>query len=147
MGSEAREEQLREQGYPSRINRKSSSRRAWNWQEQPANHQRSKLRARVEYVVGDQHTRQSNVLVRAEGKIRATDTIGLRNLTCSMRRLEFLLGGTAIRLLPGLSGRRGGGKRRVRQDGLTRPRRRLSARRDSAVIAMITPMAESEPAL
>ena len=65
--SEAREEQLRDQGYTSRIHRKGSSRRALNKQEQATNHRRSKIRARVEHVFGDQRTRQGNILVRTKG--------------------------------------------------------------------------------
>lgn len=89
--SEAREEQLREQGYKSRIHRKGSSRGALNQQEQAANLRRSKIRARVEHVFGDQRTRQGNILVRTKGRVRAAVKIGLMNLTYNMRRQEFLL--------------------------------------------------------
>jgi len=89
--SEAREEQLRAQGYKSRIHRKGSSRRALSRQEQAVNHRRSKIRARVEHVFGDQRTRQGNILVRTKGKVRAAVKIGFMNLTYNMRRLEFLL--------------------------------------------------------
>jgi IS5 family transposase len=89
--SEAREEQLREKGYQSRIHRKGSSRRQLNKREQTSNHRRSKVRARVEHVFGDQRTRQGSILVRTQGKVRAAVKIGLMNLTYNMRRLEFLL--------------------------------------------------------
>ena len=89
--SEAREEQLRERGYKSRIHTKGSSRRQLNQREQATNHRRSKVRARVEHVFGDQRTRQGNILVRTKGKVRAAVKIGLMNLTYNMRRLEFLL--------------------------------------------------------
>ena len=89
--SEAREEKLREQGYKSRIHRKGSSRRALNKQEQATNHRRSKVRARVEHIFGDQRMRQGSILVRTKGKVRASVKIGLMNLTYNMRRLEFLL--------------------------------------------------------
>jgi IS5 family transposase len=79
--SEAREDQLREQGYRSRIHRKGSSRRGLNKREQATNHRRSKIRARVEHVFGDQHTRQGSILVRTKGKVRAAVKIGLMNLT------------------------------------------------------------------
>ena len=69
--SEAREEQLREQGDKSRIHRKGSRRRALNKQAQATDHRRSKVRARVEHVFGDQHMRQGNILVRTKGKMRA----------------------------------------------------------------------------
>ncbi len=89
--SEAREEQLRERGYKSRIHRKGTSRRKLNQQEQATNHRRSKVRARVEHVFGDQRTLQGNILVRTKGKVRAAVKIGLMNLSYNMRRLEFLL--------------------------------------------------------
>ena len=89
--SEAREQHLRERGFISRIHRKGSSRRKLNEQEQATNRRRSKVRARVEHVFGDQRTRQGNILVRTKGKIRAAVKIGLMNLTYNMRRLEFLL--------------------------------------------------------
>jgi IS5 family transposase len=89
--SEAREEQLRERGYKSRIHKKGSSRRKLNKPEQATNHRRSKGRDRVEHVFGDQRTRQGDVLVRTKGKVRTAVKIGLMNLTYNMRRLEFLL--------------------------------------------------------
>ena len=54
--SEAREEQLREQGYKSRIHRKCNNRRGLNKQEQATNHRCAKMRARVEHIFGDQRT-------------------------------------------------------------------------------------------
>jgi IS5 family transposase len=89
--SEAREKQLRDQGYKSRIHRKGTKQRALNKREQDTNHRRSKTRARVEHVFGDQRTRQGSILVRTKGKVRAAVKIGLMNLTYNMRRLEFLL--------------------------------------------------------
>jgi IS5 family transposase len=89
--SEAREQQLSERGFNSRIHRKGTSHRHLNKQEQATNHRRSKVRARVEHVFGDQRTRQGNILVRTKGKVRAAVKIGLMNLTYNMRRLEFLL--------------------------------------------------------
>ena len=88
--SEAREEPLRAQGF----HRKGSSRRALNKREQATNHRRSKVRARVEHVFGEQRTRQDNILVRTKGKVRAAVKIGLMNLAYNaynMRRLEYLL--------------------------------------------------------
>ena len=95
--SEAHEQQLRERGFNSRIHRKGTSRRKLNEQEQATNHRRSKIRARVEHVFGDQRTRQGNILVRTKGKIRAAVKIGLMNLTYNMRRLEYLLRPQSVR--------------------------------------------------
>ena len=89
--SEAREQQLRERGFSSRIDRKGTSRRKLKEQEKATNHRRSKIRTRVEHVCGDQRTRQGDILVRTKGKVRAAVKIGLMNLTYNMRRLEFLL--------------------------------------------------------
>ena len=89
--SEACEEQLRARGYRSRIHRKGTRRRKLNQQEQATHHRRSKVRARVEHVFGDQRTRQGSILVRTKGKVRAAVKIGLMNLTYNMRRLVFLL--------------------------------------------------------
>ncbi len=89
--SQTREQQLQAQGYRSRIHRKPNRNRPLTQQEQAANHRRSKVRARVEHVFGDQRTRQGNILVRTKGKVRAAIKIGMMNLTYNMRRLEFLL--------------------------------------------------------
>jgi IS5 family transposase len=50
--SAAREEQLRDQGYNSRIHRKGTKQRALNQREQETNHRRSKTRAQVDYQHG-----------------------------------------------------------------------------------------------
>ena len=94
--SEAREKQLQAQGYQSRIHHKPNRNRPLTQQEQAANHRRSKVRARVEHVFGDQRTRQGNILVRTKGKVRAAIKIGLMNLTYNMRRLELLLRGQSV---------------------------------------------------
>ena len=89
--SAAREEQLRDQGYNSRIHRKGTKQRALHQREQETNHRRSKTRARVEHVFGDQRTAQGSILVRTKGKVRAAVKIGMMNLTYNMRRCAFLL--------------------------------------------------------
>ena len=94
--SEATEEQLREAGYNSRIHRKNHRHHKLSKQDQQTNHRRSKIRARVEHVFGDQHTAQGGVLVRTKGKVRAAVKIGMMNLTYNMRRLEYLLRGQSV---------------------------------------------------
>ena len=74
--------QLQEQG---------SKHRTLNQREQESNRWRSKVRARVEHVFGDQQNTQGGMLVRTKGMVRAAVKIGLMNLTYNMRRLEFLL--------------------------------------------------------
>ena len=66
--SAAPEQQPRGQGYHSRIHRKGSKRRALNQREQETNHRRSKTRARVEHVFGDQRTRQGNTWCGPEAR-------------------------------------------------------------------------------
>lgn len=91
--SEATEEKLQDAGYKSRIHRKNNRHHKLSKQDQQTNHRRSKVRARVEHVFGDQHTTQGGVFVRTKGKVRAVVKIGLMNLTYNMRRFEFLLRG------------------------------------------------------
>lgn len=86
--SAAREAQLRERGYKSRICRKGTSSRHLDQQGQATHHRRSKVRARVAHVCGDQ--RKRGIRVRTKGKVRMAVKIGLMNLTYNMRRLEFL---------------------------------------------------------
>ena len=102
--SQAREEQLREQGYKSRIHRKGSSRRALNKQEQATNHRRSKVRARVEHVFGDQRTPGqhpgTNQGQGPSGSEDRADEPDLQHATLG------ILTQAAIRLLHGLKGRK-----------------------------------------
>jgi len=145
--SEAREQQLRERGYKSRIHRKGSSRRSLNQQERATNHRHSKVRARVEHVFGDQRARQGNILVRTKGKVRAAVKIGLMNLTYNMRRLEFQLRPHSP-LLQGLIGRKpveGGGKCRTRRESwIAEFEDEQSAQRNGTAAALITPRSASE---
>ena len=144
---EAREEQLRERGYKSRIHRKGGSRRSLNQQERATNHRHSKVRARVEHVFGDQRARQGNILVRTKGKVRAAVKIGLMNLTYNMRRLEFQLRPHSP-LLQGLIGRKpveGGGKCRTRRESwIAEFEDEQSAQRNGTAAALITPRSASE---
>jgi IS5 family transposase len=79
--SDAHDEKLRERGYKSRIHHKGSRRRHLNQQEQATNYRRSKFRAPVEHIFGDQRTRQGDILVRTKGNVRADVKIGLMHLT------------------------------------------------------------------
>ena len=110
--SEAREEQLREQGYKSRIHRRGSSRRALNKHEQATNHLRSKGRCprraclrRPAHAPG-QHSGEDQGQGPGGGEDRA-DEPGLQHATAGVSAEA------AIHLLHGLNGRKpadGGGK-------------------------------------
>jgi len=94
--SKEREKQLQEAGYNSRIQHKGNRHKALNKQQRKSNHARSKVRARVEHVFGNQSTSQGGILVRTKGMVRAAVKIGMMNLTYNMRRLEFLLRGQSV---------------------------------------------------
>lgn len=91
--SRQREAQLQKQGHISRIQHKGSRKRALTAKEHISNRSRSKVRARVEHVFGNQSTVQGGILVRTKGRARAAFKIGMMNLTYNMRRLEYLLRG------------------------------------------------------
>ena len=58
--------------------------------QQAANTTRSRVRARVEHVFGDQQNAMGGKLVRTIGMARARAKIGLMNLVYNMRRLVQL---------------------------------------------------------
>lgn len=58
--------------------------------QQRANHERSKIRVRVEHVFGAQLQRAGNLLLRGIGIARATVRIGLRNLAYNLERYAML---------------------------------------------------------
>ncbi|HPR05784.1 MAG TPA: transposase [Denitromonas sp.] len=144
---EAREEQLRERGYKSRIHRKGGSRRSLNQQEQASNHRRSKVRARVEHVFGDQRTRQGNILVRtkAQGPGSGEDWIDESDVKHATAGVPAQ---TPSRLLHGLIGRKpveGGGERRTRRESwVAESKDEQSAQRYGTAATLITPRAASE---
>lgn len=94
--SEACEERLQEAGYKSRIHERNYKQKPLTKQQNASNHKRSKTRARVEHVFGNQSVTQGGVFVRTVGKLRAQVKIGMMNLTYNMRRLEFLLRGQSV---------------------------------------------------
>ena len=139
---------MRERGYRSRIHCKGTSRRKLNQQEQATNHRRSKVRARVEHVFGDQRTRQGSILMRTKGKVRASgkdraDEPDLQHATAGV------FAQAAIRLQYGLTDRepaqRGGKWRTPRENGVAEPGKDQLARQNDTAAALITPMAPSEP--
>ena len=80
----------KEKGLTSRIHRKASRNHALRDWEKAGNKSRSRFRARVEHVFGEQRNDMGGRLVRSIGLIRATARIGLKNLAYNMRRLVQL---------------------------------------------------------
>jgi IS5 family transposase len=84
------EEKLRERGLKSRVCRRGARGKPLSERAQAANRTRSKVRARVEHVFGDQATAMGGKIVRTIGMARAKVKIGLQNLAYNMRRFVIL---------------------------------------------------------
>jgi IS5 family transposase len=84
------EKKLAERGLKSRIHRRAYRNRQLSEAQQAANKMRSKVRARVEHVFGDQKTGMGAGIVRTIGIVRARCKIGLTNLVYNMRRFVCL---------------------------------------------------------
>jgi transposase, IS5 family len=84
------EAKLKAKGYKSRIHRRGARNHPLSARQQAANTTRSRVRARVEHIFGDQHNAMGGKLVRTVGMARARAKIGLMNLVYNMRRLVVL---------------------------------------------------------
>ena len=84
------EAKLKARGYKSRIHRRGARNHPLCKRQQAANTTRSRVRARVEHVFGDQQNAMGGKLVRTIGMARARAKIGLMNLVYNMRRLVQL---------------------------------------------------------
>ena len=84
------EEKLAERGLKSRIHRRAYRNRKLSEAQKAANTTRSKVRARVEHVFGDQKNGMGAELVRTIGIVRARCKIGMMNLVYNMRRFVCL---------------------------------------------------------
>jgi transposase, IS5 family len=84
------EAKLSLRGLRSRIHQRASRGHALSKAQENANHQKSKVRARVEHVFGAQQNSPGGRLVRTIGIVRAKAKIGLQNLTYNIRRLVTL---------------------------------------------------------
>jgi transposase, IS5 family len=84
------EAKLKARGYKSRIHRRGARNHPLCKRQQTANTTRSRVRARVEHVFGDQQNGMGGKLVRTIGMARAGAKIGLMNLVYNMRRLVQL---------------------------------------------------------
>jgi IS5 family transposase len=84
------EERLAEQRLKSHIHRRGHRGKPLTPRQEAANKTRSKVRARVEHVFGNQHSAMGGKFVRTIGIARATMKIGMQNLAYNMRRLVVL---------------------------------------------------------
>jgi IS5 family transposase len=84
------EAKLAERNLKSHIHRRGSWGRPLTARQEAANKARSKVRARVEHVFGNQHNSMGGKLVRTIGIVRATVKVGMQNLAYNMRRLVVL---------------------------------------------------------
>lgn len=84
------EAKLVERGLKSHIHARAARNRPLTKRQEAANQTRSKVRARIEHVFGDQHTGMGGKLVRTIGIVRARMKIGMQNLAYNMRRFVWL---------------------------------------------------------
>src|ERR1700730_899261 len=84
------EEQLGRRGLKNRIHRRAYRNRKLSEAQKAANTTRSKVRARVEHVFGDQKNATGAEIVRTIGIVRARCKIGMTNLVYNMRRFIIL---------------------------------------------------------
>lgn len=88
--SAATQAKLKVRGLRSRIHQRASRNHTLSKAQENANHQKSKVRARVEHVFGAQQTSPGGRIVRTIGIVRAKAKIGLQNLAYNIRRLVTL---------------------------------------------------------
>ena len=84
------EEKLAERGLKSRIHRRAYRNRKLSEAKKAANTTRSKVRARVEHVFGDQKKGVGAAIVRTIGIVRARCKNGMTNLVYNMRQFVCL---------------------------------------------------------
>ena len=81
---------LAESGYRSHVHERPYRNKPLSETQKADNHQRSKIRVRVEHVFGSQLQLAGNIVVRAIGLARAKTAIGLRNLGYNLNRFGYL---------------------------------------------------------
>jgi IS5 family transposase len=84
------EAKLKERGFKSRIHRRAARNHPLSDRQKAANTTRSRVRARVEHVFGDQQNAMGGIFVRTIGIARAAVKIGMMNLVYNMRRFVSL---------------------------------------------------------
>ena len=88
--SAEQEQKLAEDGYRSKVHHKGKRNKPLSEFKQKVNKGRSKIRAKVEHVFGNQMMMMGGKLMRCIGITRAKTVIGLRNLVYNMNRFMFL---------------------------------------------------------
>lgn len=88
--SKETEEKLAERGLKSHVCRRGARGKPLTERQQQANRTRSRVRARVEHVFGQQTMTMGAKIVRAIGIARARMKIGMQNLVYNMRRFVTL---------------------------------------------------------
>jgi hypothetical protein len=81
---------LKAKGFQSRIHRRAARNHPLSERQKSANTPRSKVRARVEHVFGQQQNSMGGKIVRTIGIVRARFKIGMMNLSYNIRRLVQL---------------------------------------------------------
>lgn len=96
------EKMLEDKGLKSRVHYRAHRNRPLSDAKDKTNTTRSKVRARVEHVFGDQTTSMGGKIVRTIGAARARFKIGMMNLGYNIRRLAVLerAAGGAVRPAP-----------------------------------------------
>jgi IS5 family transposase len=82
---------LEKMGYREHIQRKGSRYKKLTDWEKRGNQTRAKTRSRIEHNFGVQVQRAGNAILRCIGFVRATATIGLRNLAYNLNRYSLLV--------------------------------------------------------
>jgi IS5 family transposase len=88
--SSEQEEKFAKDGYRSKVHHKGKKNKPLSEFKQEVNKNRSKVRAKVEHIFGNQMMMMGSKLMRCIGMTRAKACIGLRNLVYNMHRFAFL---------------------------------------------------------
>jgi IS5 family transposase len=89
--AQERIEWLQIMGYREHLQRKGSRHKNLTSWEKRGNRTRAKTRSRIEHIFGVQVQRAGNAILRCIGFVRATATIGLRNLAYNLSRYSLLV--------------------------------------------------------
>jgi len=88
--SKQTENDLAAAGYTSHVHERPYRNTPLTETQKAANHERSKIRVRVEHVFGSQLQLAGDLVIRTIGMARAKTKIGLRNLGYNLNRYGFL---------------------------------------------------------
>jgi len=88
--SKQTEDNLAAAGFTSHVHERPYRNTPLTESQKEANHERSKIRVRVEHVFGSQLQLAGDLVIRSIGMARAKTKIGLRNLGYNLNRYGFL---------------------------------------------------------